>query len=191
MFISQSTLSDICYDVAQLCEISYGRATTQSVQYLNEVVQHVQETQDMKLIYTQLDVIKLKFLLFVDSSYSTNKDRSSQLGNFICLVDDDNNFHPTHWSSSKCRHTSTDMLGEETYTLSTGYDYRMRLKLYFKAMIKNISHYILTDSKRLLDTMTASRRLGELRLMSDIAEIRRAYHAEEINNIRFVLLEYN
>ena len=58
-------------------------------------------------------------------------------------------------------------------------------------MKKVIPLFVLTDSKSIFDTITTSKRLSELRLMNDIAEIRRAYRAREIHNVGWLRSEYN
>lgn len=44
-----------------------------------------------------------------------------------------------------------------------------------------VSVYIITDSKSKFDTITASKRLCELHLLNDMADIHRAYPVKEIN----------
>lgn len=101
LFISQTCRPDICYEVAQLCQVPFGSTTKKDVYRLNEIVHHLHDTAKLTLKYLKLNGNNLKLYVFVDSSYNTNSDNSSQLGLFICLVDKNNQFNLLHWSSTK------------------------------------------------------------------------------------------
>lgn len=51
--------------------------------------------------------------------------------------------------------------------------------------------YIFTNVKSIFDKITASKRLRELQLINDIADIRRAYKRNEITNVAWVRSEQN
>lgn len=186
LFISQSSRPDISYDVAQLCQIRYNEVKLTHITLLNKVVKHVQETKDMELRYEPLDLKSMKLYVFVDSGYNTNSDRTTQLGMGVFLVDDTKRCHFLHWASTKSQRVTKSMLAGEVYAFSQGYDYGVSIRMMFKAMNIDIPLYIFTDSKSIFDTITASKRLRELRLMNDIADIRRAYRVNEITNIAWV-----
>lgn len=67
----------------------------------------------------------------------------------------------------------------------------MSIKMLFHNMGIKIPLYVFTDAKSIFDTITASKRLRELRLMNDISEIRRAYRANEIDNVAWIRSEQN
>lgn len=83
------------------------------------------------------------------------------------------------------------MLAGEVYAFSMGYDYGMSLRMVFRQMKVDLPLYIFTDAKSIFDTITASKRLRELRLMTDIADIRRAYKHNEITNVAWVRSQQN
>lgn len=78
------------------------------------------------------------------------------------------------------------MLANETYAFSLGYDYGVSLRLLFKNMGMKIPFYIFIDCKSIFDTITASKRLRELRLMNEIADIRRAYRRGDFTNVAWI-----
>lgn len=83
------------------------------------------------------------------------------------------------------------MLAGDVYAFSQGYDYGVSIKMIFNVMKIEIPLYIFTSSESIFDTITASKRLRELRLVIDIVDIRRAYRANEITNIGWVCSNHN
>lgn len=186
LFISQSSRPDIAYAVAQLCQIKKSELTKAHVKALNDVVTHLKNTPELKLQYRTLHHASMKIYVFVDSGHNTNKDKTSQLGFLVCLVDKDNNCHILHWASAKCARVTRSMLAGETYAFSLGYDYGVSLRMLLRNMKVDIPLFLFTDSKSIFDTVTASKRLRELRLMNEISDVRRAYKDGEITNVAWV-----
>lgn len=83
------------------------------------------------------------------------------------------------------------MIAGESHAFSQGFDYGISLNLLFKNMCVHMPLYVFTDSKSVFDTITASKRLKKLRLMNEIAYIRRAYRDNEITNVGWVRSEHN
>lgn len=104
----------------------------------------------------------------------------------ILLVDKNNLCHFLYWYSFKCKRATRSMLASETYSFSNGYNYGVSLSSLYNSMKINLPLYLFTNSKIIFDTITASKRLQELRLMNDISEIRRAYKSNEITNVAWI-----
>lgn len=171
--------------------MQYKATTVGHVKLLNDVVNHLKATKTTKLNYNKLDKDKLRLLVIVDSGYNTNNDKTSQLGTLIFIADYKKDCHFLHWSSSKCPRITSSMLASETYAFSLGSDYGVSLRMLFKSMHIEMPLYIFTDYKSIFDTITASKRLRELRLMNEIADIRRAYRQSEITNVAWIRSEQN
>lgn len=186
LYIAQTTRPDISYRVSQLCQVKHKHATRKHIKLLNDTIQHLKETTNVKLRYRKMDKDSLKLYCFVDIEYNTNEDHTSQLGMIIGLFDKHDTFHFIHWSSSKCQRATRSMLASETYAFSNGFDYAVSIKMLFHDMGIKIPLYVFTDSKSIFDTITASKRLRELRLMNDISEIRREYKVNEIDNVAWI-----
>lgn len=191
LFISQSSRPDISYNVSQLFQVKYSDVNAADVNLLNKTVKHLQTTKFLKLRYNVLDPKTLKLYVFVDSSHNTNSDRTTQLGMIIGLVDKSKLCHFLHWASTKSHRVTKSMLAGKVYAFSQGYDYSVSMKMMFKRMKIDVPLYIFTDSKSIFDTITASKRLRELRLMNDVTDICRAYRVNEINNIGWVRSKQN
>ena len=83
------------------------------------------------------------------------------------------------------------MLAGETYEFSYGYDYGISLKMLLSNMHIHVPLFLFTDSKSIFDTITASKRLRELRLMNEISDIRQAYKDREITNVTWIRSSQN
>ena len=81
------------------------------------------------------------------------------------------------------------MLASETYSFSLGYHYDISPHMLFQCMKLEIKLYVFTDCESIFDTITASKRFRELRLMNEIADIRRAYRQGEITNVAWIRSE--
>lgn len=58
-------------------------------------------------------------------------------------------------------------------------------------MTSDILPYIFTNAKSIFDTITASKRLRELRMMNKITDGRRAYKQDNIRNVFWVRSQQN
>lgn len=62
----------------------------------------------------------------------------------------------------------------------------MNIMMLVHAMGIKLPRFVFTDAKSIFDTITASKRLRELRRMTDISEIRRACKENEIDNVAWI-----
>lgn len=122
-----------------------------------------------------LDRKSLKLHVFVDIGQNANADKTSQLDILICLVDDLDNCHMMHWVLSKSKRITRTVLAGEVHAFYLGYDFGFSKSILFCNMNIDIPLYMFTDAMSTFNTITASKSLLELRLMSEIADIRRAY----------------
>lgn len=102
---------------------------------------------------------------------------------FVDLVDDNMNCQTCHWSSARCHQITHSLLLSKIYVFSMGYDYRTRLKILVVKMEINVPLYLFTDSKLIFNNITVLKQLRKLRLVNEIAEIKRVYKSHEITNI--------
>lgn len=145
----------------------------------------------MHLQYMPLYNRSMKLYVFVDSGHNANRDKTSHIGVFVCLVDKLKNCQVLHRSSTKCQCVTNSMLSGEVYAFSLGYDYGISIRMVFRQMKVDVPLCTYTDAKSIFDTITASKLLRELRLMNDISDIRRAYKHNEITNVAWIHLHQN
>lgn len=125
----------------------------------------------------------------MDSGY--NDDGTIQLEMAIFLVDRTQRCHFNYWSSSRCPHITSSILASEVYAFSLDFNYGMSRNLLFYSMNIKVSLCTFKDSQSILDTVTASKRLCKLRLTNEMADIRRAYCSNEIDNIAWIRSSQN
>lgn len=96
LFITQSSRPDISYSVSQLCQVPFEAISIQDCHRLNKVVSYLKNTPNLQLQYKSLDQKSTKLYVFTDSGYNSNREKTSQLGIIICLVDKFNNCQILH-----------------------------------------------------------------------------------------------
>ncbi|KAF1968874.1 hypothetical protein BU23DRAFT_582982 [Bimuria novae-zelandiae CBS 107.79] len=87
-------------------------------------------TPNRALRYIPITLIDAKLMVFVDSSFTNNKDLSSQLGFILMLVnksiDSDNTFticgNIIHYSLTKCKRVTRSVLASKIYSIVNGFD---------------------------------------------------------------------
>lgn len=150
LFIDKCTRPYIAYNVAQLCQVKETDISKTNVEYLNSIVNFLQETIATQLRHAPLQHESLKFYVFVKNGYNTNRDKTRQLGIVIRLVDDTNTCHIIHWVSLKCQLVTRFILVGEVYAFSMGCDYVVLFNLLLKKMKIEILLFIFTDAKSIL-----------------------------------------
>lgn len=189
LFSLQSSHPDICFDVAHLCQVSFGSTTRETVKLLNKAVFHVQNSRNLNVPYGRLEVKTLRVYFSLTADTAQSLIIFSQVRIFISSVDDSCNFHLLKWPFSNFLRTTPSMIAGEIYAFSAGYDHGMCLKLRFNEM-KNALFYF-PGFWELFDTVKTFLRLIELSLMKDISEIRRASIPSEILNLVCLVSEYS
>lgn len=93
----------------------------------------------------------------------------------VALVDDSNHCHFLHCATTKSQRGAMSMLAGDVYTFSQGYDYGVSMRMVFESMKINVPLETFTKSKCIFDAIIASKRMRELCLMNNIADICLAY----------------
>lgn len=104
-------------------------------------------------------------------------------GNYICKI--------IYWSSKKFQRITRLILVDKVYAFSIGYDFGVSIRMLLRKMEIDVPLYLFTDSKSIFDTITASKRLRELRLTNAVVDIRRAYKDDEISSVAWIRSEHN
>lgn len=111
----------------------------------------------------------------------------------IFHVDDHKRRYFLHCASCKCKRVNGSLLAGEDYLFFQGYDYGISITMMFKLLKVDVLLYIFTDSKRVFDTITASKHLREFCSKNDIADIRHAYlltNAMQSGRLDFVIEQW-
>lgn len=129
LFIAYSSRPNISYSIAQLCQVLHKQISVKDCLSIIAIRTHLEDTKDLQLRYRPLDQASTELYVVTDSSYNSNRDKTSQFGIIICSVDEYNSCHSLHWETIKCQRITRSMLAEEGYSFSLGYDYGNSLKI--------------------------------------------------------------
>jgi len=66
--------------------------------------------------------------VFIDASFTNNKDLSLQIGYVLVLSDASNKANIIHWSSIKCKRVTRSVLASELYGIAHGFDIATAIK---------------------------------------------------------------
>lgn len=190
-----NTRPDICYTtavLAQATEEAFDNAKAEYIKRINSVVSNLKKLPDLVLRYPKLELSSLKLQVYSDASYATNKDKTSQLGYFIFLMDKHHRCHPIYWVSYKSKRSTRSVLGSEVMAFADAFDMAYTLKFDLQKILgKELPLRMLTDNKSLFDVLTKATSTTEKRLMIDIQTVRDAYRSFEVNDVALVRSEFN
>jgi len=139
--------------------------------------------------------------VFVDASFTNNRDMSSQIGYVVVLANKERKSSESitikgnilHWSSTKYKRVTRSVLASELYTIVAGFDNGSAIQTTVKAILSNdkVLLVICTDSYSLYDCITKLGTTAEKRLMIDIIGLRQSYKRREIYEVRWINRNYN
>ena len=75
-----------------------------------------------------LDISFLSLLVFIDASFTNNKDLLLQIGFVIILTDRNQSANILHWSSIKCKRVTRSILASKLYRLAHSFDIGAAIK---------------------------------------------------------------
>ena len=85
---------------------------------LNKRIQWQMKNAERGLRFVKLDTISLKLIAFIDVAFANNSDYISQIGFVICLADGSNKANFIHWSSTKCKRVTRNVLAAEFFAMT-------------------------------------------------------------------------
>jgi hypothetical protein len=80
------------------------------------------------LRFVRLVKESLKLLIFIDISFTNNRDLSSQIGYILVLVDASGAANILYWSSIKYKQVTRSVLASELYAMVYGFDMGASIK---------------------------------------------------------------
>lgn len=183
---------DVCCAINRAAQATEESFSKKHIEELNRAIHRVRSTPDLSLRYGPLDRGSLHLRAYVDASFASNDDHSSQLGYVILLCDGEDRCHVLDFASRKCKRVVRSIMAGETYAFAEGFDCVFALKHQLEKIHRQrIPVTMLTDSKQIFDVITKASLTAEKRLMIDIAAAREAYNRHEISNVGLVLSEHN
>ena len=130
--------------------------------------------------------------MFIDASFTNNKDLSSQIGYVLVLADASNRANIIHWSSVKCKRVTRSVLASELYGMTHGFDIAVTVKSTINKILQiSLPLVLCTDSKSLYDCLVRLGTTQEKRLMIDVMGLRQAYERRQITKVKWINGESN
>jgi hypothetical protein len=187
-YISSVCQPQVAFGLSYAAQSTDQIPSKDDINQLNKCLQWQLDNQSKGLKFVQLDINKLRFVVFTDSSFANNKDYSSQIG-YIIVLADDKHCNLIHWSSVKCRRITRSVIASELYGMAHGFDSACVLKdtldKFFNRK-EGIPLIVCIDSFSLYECLVKLGTTREKRLMIDLMCIRQAYERREIAEVRWI-----
>ncbi|KAF1978300.1 hypothetical protein BU23DRAFT_577669 [Bimuria novae-zelandiae CBS 107.79] len=160
---------------------AYIQPSNKDIKVLNKRLKWQMENLNRGLRYIPITLINAKLMVFVDGSFTNNKDLSSQLGFILMLInkstDSNNTFtiygNIIHYSLTKCKRVTQSVLAFKIY----GMIITERLGLPAVPLV------IYTDSYSLYKCLVKLGTTKKKRLIINIMALRQLYERREIIEI--------
>jgi hypothetical protein len=186
-FVAHGTRPDLLVHVALFSQLTPAIYEPIDRKRFNKFVQRCHTTQDTVMRFVQLDIQTVHIAVFVDASFASNRDGSSQVGYIVCLRDARGKCNVIHSSSTKSKRVARSTLTAEIFALLDGFDCGYVLKVWLERLFnKPLELHILTDSRTAYHTVTTLVITRERRLMVDLHLLREAYENREITRISWI-----
>ena len=186
------TRPDVCCAINRAAQVTQETFEKTHIEELNKAIKRFHNTPNLGLMYGSLDRGSLHLRCYVDASFASNDDLSSQLGYAVLLCDADDRCHIVDYASRKCKRGLRSIMGGEVYAFAEGFDSVYAIKRTLEKVYRqNLPVTMLTDSKQMFDVITKASHTSEKRLMIDVAAARGAYNRNDISNVGLVLSQHN
>lgn len=159
---------------------------------LNKAIKSAKKTSDIGLTCKPIEVESSHLRIYVNASYATNHDMSSQMGYIIMLCGDNNNCNILEFSSRKSRRVVQSIMSAELYATSHASDAATLLEADLsRASGKKTPAKLFTDLKQIFNVIARGKLPTEKRLAIDLFAMREAYCRMDIERVGLVKDENN
>lgn len=179
--------------IASVCrpEITYGFSVSAQVtslckspsHTLNKLIKIWKENPHLGIRFVPLEMQTIRVIVFVDASFTSNEDLTSQHGFLICLADGKSNANIVHYSSLKSKRITRRVLAAELCALIHEFDSASPIcKPIFLMFDRIVSLSVCIDLKSLFDAIVGIHPTTEKRLLIDLSLLREAFEMCETDN---------
>lgn len=175
--------------VAQIAERIFGKDNAQE---LKEAIKLIKNNVFIGLSEPRLDENSLQFWVYVDASYPTNNDLSSQLGYLDLLSNKSSIFHVLYFYSNNSKRAVTSIMTGETCASMATFDAATLAKKDLQKLTGSTTPlFFFMNSKQWFDAETKRKQTSKKRLMTDFTAARESYTRYKFDAIWTVRGCYN
>ncbi len=123
----------------------------------------------------------------MDVSFANNKDLSSQIVYILILADASNKANIVHWSSTKCKKVTRNILTSKLYGIAHSFNVGAKIKSTLDKVLQvNLPLILCTNSKSLYNCLVWLGTTQEKRLIIDVMCFRQAYERRQITKVKWI-----
>lgn len=173
-------------------EVTQKTFCSARVEGLNVSIKRMKITPDHGLVRKKLDDSSALIRIYMDASFASKDDFSSQLGNLVTVFDDSNRSSILDFKFKKSKRIVRSIMAGEVCVFIDGFDLGFTMTADLELLLKHrLNIYIFTDSKQLFDAITKGMHNMERRLMVDILAARQSYRCFEIKDVALIKGDVN
>jgi hypothetical protein len=179
--ICQSKTSFDLFVAAQLIDHSFSDITILNKRLQWQIDNHIKE-----LKFVKLDLTKLRLIVFIDSFFVNNRDLFSQI-DYVIYLANSNHAKIVHWSSTKCKRVTRNVLTTKLYALAHDFDLDAILKEIVSNIFKRlISLIFCINFKSLYDCLIRLETTQKKRFIIDVMCLRQSYERRKIIEVKWI-----
>ena len=145
------------------------------------------KNSNRELRFVKLNTVSLKLIVFIDVFFVNNINFILQIDYVICLTNAANKTNLFHWSSTKCKRVTRNVLISKLFAMIQNFDVESILKSIVEKILQIFFFMIICiDFKSLYDCLVRLGSTHEKRLMIDIMCLKKFYERKKITKIKWI-----
>ena len=193
-WLASQTRLDLCYDNCIIAN-SIANATTKDIHYANKIVRKAINTNaNIPLIFpNNLDLSTVHIAAFGDASFANLRDKGSQGGHVVLLVDANGYYSIVTWRSKSVKRVVRSTLAAECCAVNDAADAAIHARHILCELLPKSKPplHLYSDNNALVKAAHSTTPVEEKALQIHIAELRDNIKRREITEFRWVPTEKN
>ena len=192
-WVATQARPDIAFDSCVMSN-SASESTVADLHGINKVVRKVRGQPVSLFFSNDFDLNSCQLVCFSDASFANLRDRGSQGGFIMFIVDGQGLYAPVAWQSKRVKRVVNSTLSAECLEAVEAAETCILLRARLEEMLclspNSIKISLLTDSKSLLDAVYTSTSVENKRLQIDVNMLREMVETGDIHEFRWIPTEH-